>query len=89
MLVGVALKCMRCGGAGVSSLFYRGPEAHVCRSCGAPFELLDPARDRRAGVDRRRRGNGSDGSADWRSGEDRRRDAPRAAGPPRRTPAAA
>jgi hypothetical protein len=57
--------------------------------CGAAYQLADPARDRRTGVDRRRRGNGSDGWAEWRSGEDRRQDAPRTAGTARRTRAAA
>ena len=56
----------------VSSLFYLGPDAHVCRACGAQFELLDPRRDRRGGGDRRHAGNGMDGWNDWRSGEDRR-----------------
>jgi hypothetical protein len=55
----------------VSSLFYLGPEAHVCRVCSSPFELLDPRRDRRSGRERRR-GNGIEGWADWRSGDDRR-----------------
>ena len=68
----VALKCTRCGAASVSSLFYRGPDAHVCRLCDAPFELADPARERRLGFDRRGRNNRGD-SADWRSGYDRRR----------------
>jgi hypothetical protein len=57
----------------VSALFYRGPDAHLCRSCGAAFELADPARDRRAGDDRRGRSNAGDGWAEWRSGADRRR----------------
>src|SRR5215212_4574864 len=52
-LVSVALKCTRCGAASVSSLFYRGPDAHVCRMCNAPFELADPARERRMGFERR------------------------------------
>lgn len=68
----VALKCTRCGAASVSSLFYRGPDGHVCRLCDAPFELADPARERRLGLDRRAK-NDRDGWADWRSGIDRRR----------------
>jgi hypothetical protein len=74
--MGVALKCTRCGAASISSLFYRGPEAHVCRTCSAPLELLDPARDRRSGVDRRAHAGDPDGWADWRSGEERRQSAP-------------
>jgi hypothetical protein len=70
--VGLALKCTSCGLGSVSSLFYRGPEAHVCSSCGARFELADPARDRRSGRDRRAREEAA-AWADWRSGEDRRR----------------
>lgn len=87
--VALALTCTRCGGGSVSALFYRGPDAHVCRSCGAAYELVDPERDRRAGVDRRRRGDGSEGGAEWRSGEDRRHDAQRRPGTTSRTPAAA
>jgi hypothetical protein len=60
-----------CGSASVSSIFYLGPDAHVCRACGAPFELADPARDRRSGADRRR-GEDDSFAADWRSGFDRR-----------------
>jgi hypothetical protein len=56
----------------VSSLFYRGPDAHVCQSCGARFELADPALDRRSGHDRRRRADAGV-RAEWRTGEDRRR----------------
>jgi len=69
--VAVALKCTRCGAASVSSLFYKGPDAHVCRSCGAPFALADPGRDRRTGRERRdaRRGGRV---AEWRTGIDRR-----------------
>ena len=74
--MGVALRCTRCGTTSVSSLFYLGPEAHVCRVCRAQFELLDPRRDRRSGRDRRRRGNGVHDWTDWRSGEDRRGAAP-------------
>jgi hypothetical protein len=70
--VGVALRCTRCGATSVSSLFYLGTDAHVCRICNAPFELADPGRDRRRGRDRRTRGNGVDGWAEWRSGADRR-----------------
>jgi hypothetical protein len=76
--VSVALKCTRCGAASVSSLFYRGPGAHACRLCDAPFELADPARERRLGLDRRARNNRGD-SADWRTGIDRRRGVTRAA----------
>ena len=68
----VALKCTQCGAASVSSLFYLGPDAHVCRICSAPFELMDPARDRRQGIERRRAEDDGDW-AEWRSGEDRRR----------------
>jgi len=70
--VGLALKCTRCGATSVSSLFYLGPDAHVCLVCNAPFELADPKRDRRDGVDRRRKAK-SRRSAEWRSGDDRRR----------------
>jgi hypothetical protein len=70
--VGVAIKCTQCGAASVSSLFYLGPDAHVCRICGAPFELIDPARDRRQGLDRRAANSDRDW-AEWRSGDDRRR----------------
>lgn len=74
----VALKCTRCGAAAVSSLFYRGPEAHVCRICAAPFELADPARERRMALDRRAE-NARGAWADWRTGIDRRRSVTRAA----------
>jgi hypothetical protein len=57
----------------VSSLFYFGPAAHVCRSCGAHFELADPRHDRRSGSDRRADKRNADEWAEWRSGEDRRR----------------
>ena len=70
--MGVALTCTGCGAAAVSSLFYRGPEAHACRFCSAPFELADPARDRREGGDRRLGGDDFE-RAEWRSGEERRR----------------
>jgi hypothetical protein len=70
--VGVALKCTRCGAASVSSLFYLGPDAHVCRVCNAPFELADPQRDRRDGAERRRKRPGARRAAEWRSGADRR-----------------
>jgi hypothetical protein len=56
----------------VSSLFYMGPDAHVCRMCGAPFELADPDLDRRAGSDRRAADADPSADADWRSGFDRR-----------------
>jgi hypothetical protein len=69
--VGVVLKCTNCGAASVSSLFYLGPDAHVCRSCGALFELADPALDRRSGRERRRFEDDSF-EAEWRSGFDRR-----------------
>ena len=71
--MGVALKCTGCGHASVSSLFYRGAEAHVCRACGAPFELADPVRDRRSGSDRRADEDNAREWEEWRSGEDRRR----------------
>jgi hypothetical protein len=71
--VSVALKCTNCGSGSVAALFYRGPDAHVCRACGAPFELADPARDRRSGADRRGYEGDTDGYAEWRNGEDRRR----------------
>ena len=70
--MGVALTCTGCGAASVSSLFYLGPDAHICRVCGAPFELAEPTRDRRSGDERR--SNSDDAAwAEWRSGEDRRR----------------
>jgi hypothetical protein len=72
--VAIALRCTHCATTSVSSLFYLGPDAHVCRMCGALFELADPAHDRRSG--RERRSLDDDGSFavnDWRSGEDRRR----------------
>jgi hypothetical protein len=56
----------------VSSLFYMGPDAHVCRICGAPFALADPVHDRRAGRDRRAADDDPLGDSDWRSGFDRR-----------------
>jgi hypothetical protein len=55
----------------MSSLFYLGPDAHVCRSCGAPFELADPAQDRRSGYERRSLADERT-EAEWRSGVDRR-----------------
>ena len=70
--MGVALKCTRCGSASISSMFYLGPDAHVCRLCSAPFELADPAHDRRSGGDRRARAAGTDDWADWRDGMERR-----------------
>jgi len=71
--VGVVLRCTKCGTASVSSLFYLGPEAHVCKVCYAPFELADPARDRRTGRDRRADEENAREWEEWRSGEDRRR----------------
>jgi hypothetical protein len=71
--VGVALKCMNCGAGSVSSIFWRGHDAHVCRSCGAPFELADPRVDRRSGADRRADERNAADWEDWRSGEERRR----------------
>lgn len=71
--MGLALKCTGCGAASVSSLFWMGREAHVCRVCGAPFELADPLRDRRSGADRRADERNADEWAEWRSGEERRR----------------
>jgi hypothetical protein len=70
--VGIVLRCTNCSAASLSSLFYLGPDAHVCRSCGAPFELADPAHDRRAGGDRRARDDDDFSDAEWRSGFDRR-----------------
>jgi hypothetical protein len=68
----VALECSRCGATSVSSLFYQGPDGHICRVCGGVFSLLDPARDRRRRPDRR--GSGDDMRwAEWRSGSERRR----------------
>ena len=72
MLVGLALKCTNCGTASVSAIFYLGPDAHVCRACGAPFELADPAHDRRVSGERRLEEDDSFGPQDWRSGFDRR-----------------
>jgi hypothetical protein len=71
--VSVALKCTNCGAASVSSMFYLGPDAHVCRVCGAPFELADPAHDRRSGSDRRSTEDEDTAWEEWRTGEDRRR----------------
>ncbi|HEX6715332.1 MAG TPA: hypothetical protein VF066_18215 [Thermoleophilaceae bacterium] len=70
--MGLVLKCTNCGAASVSSVFYLGPDVHVCRTCGAPFELADPAHDRRLGGDRRTVYDDSFGANDWRSGFDRR-----------------
>jgi hypothetical protein len=70
--VGIALRCTNCSTASISSLFYLGPDLHVCRSCGAPFELADPAHDRRLGADRRARVTDEFTAAEWRSGFDRR-----------------
>lgn len=71
--VGLALRCTNCAAASVSSLFYLGAGAHICRHCGAPFDLADPALDRRKGGDRRDR-DGEDAFADVdrRTGFDRR-----------------
>ncbi|MEA2497501.1 MAG: hypothetical protein QOJ29_5412 [Thermoleophilaceae bacterium] len=54
-------------------MFYLGPEAHVCSTCGAPFELADSGRDRRSGADRRADEVHAREWAEWRSGEERRR----------------
>jgi hypothetical protein len=54
-------------------MFWRGHGVHVCRSCGAPFELADPRTDRRSGADRRADERNAADWEDWRSGEDRRR----------------
>jgi hypothetical protein len=70
--MGIALRCTNCSAASVSSFFYLGPDAHVCRSCGAPFELADPAHDRRAGGERRSIEDELFDVSDWRSGFDRR-----------------
>ena len=71
--VGLVLRCTNCNAASVSALFYLGPDAHVCRSCGAPFELADPAHDRRTGRERRSGYEDDDfAKSDWRSGFDRR-----------------
>jgi hypothetical protein len=69
--VGVALNCTQCGAASVSSLFYRGPETHVCQVCGGDLSLMDPARDRRRGADRRQ-SHDDVRWVEWRSGEERR-----------------
>lgn len=71
--MGLALKCTNCHAASVSSFFYLGADAHVCRSCGAPFELADARHDRRSGSDRRADDRHADEWEDWRSGEERRR----------------
>ena len=71
--MGVALKCTSCGTAAVSSLFYRGPASHVCKACGADFELANPIQDRRSGRDRRADEDNAREWAEWRSGEERRR----------------
>ena len=57
----------------MSSLFYLGPDAHVCRHCGAKFELANPVQDRRTGSDRRADERNAREWAEWRSGEERRR----------------
>src|SRR5436190_8417860 len=69
--VGLVLKRTNCNTASITSMFYRGPDAHLCRACGTPFELSDPRHDRRSGVDRRA-AKPYDGIAEWRSGFDRR-----------------
>ena len=74
--MGLALRCTNCNAASVSSLFYMGIDAHVCRHCGSPFELADPRQDRRSGADRRAdERNAAEWAewVEWRSGEDRRR----------------
>jgi hypothetical protein len=71
--VGLALKCTNCNATSISSLFYLGPDAHVCRACGSPFELADPRHDRRSGADRRADEREAEEWAEWRSGEERRR----------------
>ena len=71
--MGLVLNCTNCNAASISSLFYLGPDAHVCRACGSPFELADPRHDRRSGIERRAADDDdSFGVADWRSGFDRR-----------------
>jgi hypothetical protein len=71
--VGLALRCTNCDAASISSLFYSGPDAHICRACGAPFELADPRHDRRSGIDRRAADDDDPfGVAEWRSGLERR-----------------
>jgi hypothetical protein len=57
----------------VSSLFWRGAEAHVCKACGSPFELANPEHDRRSGRDRRIDEENAREWEEWRSGEERRR----------------
>ena len=57
----------------MSSLFWMGADAHVCKICGEPFELADPHRDRRSGADRRADERNAEEWAGWRSGEERRR----------------
>jgi hypothetical protein len=71
--MGLALECTNCRTASVSSIFYLGVDAHVCRSCGALFELADPALDRRSGDDRRADERNAADWEEWRSGEERRR----------------
>jgi hypothetical protein len=72
--MGLALKCTNCGTASISSLFWLGHEAHLCRACGSPFELADPTRDRRSGRDRRVDERNAAEWEEWRSGEERRLD---------------
>ena len=71
--MGIALRCTNCGTASVSSLFYLGADAHVCRVCSAPFELANPLQDRRSGRDRRADEENAREWEEWRSGEERRR----------------
>jgi hypothetical protein len=71
--VGLALRCTNCNAAAVSALFWRGLDEHVCKSCGAPFELADPRLDRRSGHDRRADDQHRAEWEEWRSGEERRR----------------
>ena len=71
--MGIALRCTNCSATSVSSLFYRGGGAHVCARCGAPFELANPAHDRRSGSDRRADDRHAAEWEEWRSGEERRR----------------
>jgi hypothetical protein len=71
--VGLALRCTNCNATSVSAMFWRGHDAHLCRVCGAPFELADPRLDRRSGGDRRATPRQADQWKEWRSGEERRR----------------
>jgi hypothetical protein len=71
--MGLALRCTNCNATSVSTLFWRGYDAHLCRACGAPFELADPRLDRRSGEDRRADDRHAAEWEEWRSGEERRR----------------